>query len=214
MSQAILESIAENVIDGMVEDVQEAVEKAIEAEIPVKEILNDGLLGGMDEVAALFADGEMFVPEVLVAAKAMQAGMGLIRPLLLECGIEEKGTVLTATVEGDLHDIGVKLVGMMMEGAGFKVENMGVDINAQDIVSRVKELKPEILGMSAMLTTTMNNMKGVVDQLKEEGLYEDLKVMVGGAPVSPDFANKVGAHYSADATEAVALAKELIALKV
>lgn len=210
MSQAIIENIAENVIDGMVEDVQEAVQKAIDADVPVKEILNEGLLGGMDEVASLFAEGEMFVPEVLVAAKAMQGGMELIKPLLLNSGIEQKGKVLTVTVEGDLHDIGIKLVGMMMEGAGFAVEYMGVDMPADKIVEKVKESKPNILGMSAMLTTTMNNMKGVVDQLKEEGIYEGVKVMVGGAPSSPEFAEKIGAHYSADATEAVAVAKQLL----
>lgn len=213
VSQEILENIAEGVIDGLVDDVRKNVQSAVDQGVPVPEILNAGLLSGMDEVGTLFSEGEMFVPEVLVAAKAMQAGMSIIRPMLLASGIEEKGTILTATVEGDLHDIGIKLVGMMMEGAGFTVENMGVDIAAQDIVNRVKELKPDVLGMSAMLTTTMANMKYVIDQLKEEGLYEDITVMVGGAPVSPDFAKKISAHYSADATEAVALAKELLAVK-
>ena len=210
MSQAILESIAEGVIDGLVDEVRENVQKAVYDGVAAKDILDNGLIAGMDEVGGLFKDGEMFVPEVLVAAKAMQAGMEIIKPMLKESGIKTAGTVLTVTVEGDLHDIGIKLVGMMLEGAGFTVENMGVDIAGQAIVDRVKELKPEILGMSAMLTTTMANMKGVVDQLKEEGLTEGLHVMVGGAPTSPDFAKKIGATYSADANEAVLVAKQIL----
>ncbi len=214
MGKAILEKIAEGVIDGMLDDVRGDVQAAVDKGISIPEILNEGLLAGMDEVSSLFSEGEMFVPEVLVAAKAMQGGMEIIRPLFAESGIEEKGKVLTVTVEGDLHDIGIKLVGMMMEGAGFTVENMGVDVNAETIVQRVKELKPDILGMSAMLTTTMANMKGVVDQLREEGLADTVKIMIGGAPVSPDFAGKIGANYSADATEAVAMARELLAVNV
>lgn len=212
MSQEMLENIAEGVIDGLVDDVRENVQAAVDGGVTAKEILDEGLIAGMDEVGALFKDGEMFVPEVLVAAKAMQAGMEIIKPMLLESGIETAGTVLTVTVEGDLHDIGIKLVGMMLEGAGFTVENMGVDIAGQAIVDRVKELKPDVLGMSAMLTTTMANMKGVVDQLKEEGLADGLRVMVGGAPTSPDFAKKIGANYSADANEAVIVAKQLLGL--
>ncbi len=210
MSQAILENIAEGVIDGLVDEVRKNVQQAVNDGVAAKEILDEGLIAGMDEVGGLFKDGEMFVPEVLVAAKAMQGGMEIIKPLLKESGVKTAGTVLTVTVEGDLHDIGIKLVGMMLEGAGFTVENMGVDVNGQVIVDRVKELQPDILGMSAMLTTTMANMKGVVDQLKEEGLADDLKVMVGGAPTSPDFATKIGATYSADANEAVTVAKQLL----
>lgn len=210
MRKELLQEIAEGVIDGMVDEVSGNVQAAVEAGVSAKDILDEGLLAGMDEVGALFKDGEMFVPEVLVAAKSMQAGMEIIRPLLLESGVEDNGKVLTVTVEGDLHDIGIKLVGMMMEGAGFIVENMGVDVSSPDIVARVKELKPDILGLSAMLTTTMANMRGVIDQLKEEGLLEDVKVMVGGAPLSPDFADKIGAYYSADANEAVEMAKRLL----
>lgn len=212
MNQTVLENIAEGVIDGMVDEVRENVQAAVDDGVTAKDILDEGLLAGMDEVGALFKDGEMFVPEVLVAAKAMQAGMEIIKPMLLESGVKTAGTILTATVEGDLHDIGVKLVGMMMEGAGFTVENMGVDVAAPDIVNRVKELKPDVLGLSAMLTTTMANMKGVVDQIREEGLAEGLQIMVGGAPTSPDFAKKIDARYSADANEAVVVAKQLLEL--
>lgn len=210
MSQAILENIAEGVIDGLVDEVRNNVRKAVGEGVIAKEILDEGLIAGMDEVGGLFKEGEMFVPEVLVAAKAMQAGMEIIKPMLLESGVKTAGTVLTVTVEGDLHDIGIKLVGMMLEGAGFTVVNMGVDVAAGDIVDKVKTLKPDVLGMSAMLTTTMANMKGVVDQLKEESLAEGLQIMVGGAPTSPDFAKKIGATYSADANEAVTVAKQLL----
>lgn len=210
MNQAILENIAEGVIDGMVDEVRENVQSAVDGGVAAGDILEEGLLAGMDEVGALFKEGEMFVPEVLVAAKAMQAGMEIIRPMLLESGNKGKGKILTVTVEGDLHDIGIKLVGMMLEGAGFTVENMGVDVGAAEIVNKIKEVRPDILGMSAMLTTTMTNMKGILDLLEEESLADGLKVMVGGAPLSPDFAEKIGAYYSADANEAVVIAKRLL----
>ncbi len=143
----------------MVDAVRKGVQGAIDGGLPAKVILDEGLIAGMDEVGILFKEGEMFVPEVLVAAKAMQAGMELIKPLLLADGIRTAGTVLTVTVEGDLHDIGIKLVGMMLEGAGFQVINMGVDVPASAIVEKVKEVRPDILGLSAMLTTTMANLK-------------------------------------------------------
>jgi 5-methyltetrahydrofolate--homocysteine methyltransferase len=212
MSQEILETIAEGILDGMVDAVKKGVQAAIDAGLSAEVILDEGLIAGMDEVGVLFRDGEMFVPEVLVSAKAMQAGMELIRPLLLADGVKTAGTVLTATVEGDLHDIGVKLVGMMLEGAGFQVNHMGVDVPTAAIIEKVKEEKPDILGLSAMLTTTMANMKDVVDALKEEGLFDSLNVMVGGAPTSPDFARKIGANYAADANEAVTVAKQLLAV--
>jgi 5-methyltetrahydrofolate--homocysteine methyltransferase len=211
MSQEMLETIAEGVLDGMVDAVKKGVQAAIDGGLSAKVILDEGLIAGMDEVGALFKEGEMFVPEVLVSAKAMQAGMELIKPLLLADGVKTAGTVLTVTVEGDLHDIGIKLVGMMLEGAGFQVINMGVDVPTAAIIEKVKEVKPDILGLSAMLTTTMANMRDVVDALKEEGLFDGLKVMVGGAPTSPDFARKVGVHYAADANEAVTVAKQLLA---
>jgi 5-methyltetrahydrofolate--homocysteine methyltransferase len=212
MGTELLRVISENVLEGSVRGVTEATRRALEEGVEVREILNGGLIAGMDEVGALFKDGEMFVPEVLVSAKAMQAGLDMIRPLLAQSGVKSAGTVLTVTVEGDLHDIGVKLVGMMLEGAGFKVVNMGVDQTAKNIVEKVKEMKPDILGMSAMLTTTMANMKGTIELLREEGLLENLKIMVGGAPTSPAFAERIGAHYSADANEAVLLAKKLLGI--
>jgi 5-methyltetrahydrofolate--homocysteine methyltransferase len=212
MKEKLFEQIAEAVIDGATSQVVSLVNEAVSKEIPVGEILNDALITGMNEVGALFKDGEMFVPEVLVSAKALQAGIDIIRPALVEAGVKAAGRIVTVTVEGDLHDIGIKLVGMMLEGAGFEVINIGVDKPAKEIIEKVKELKPNILGMSAMLTTTMANMKDVVEMLREEGLLEEIKVMIGGAPTSPMYAEKIGGHYSADASEAVVIAKQLLGM--
>lgn len=208
MSQ-IFKTMAESLANCSVENVKNSVRKAIDDGFSAKDILNKGLLVGMDEVSALFKDGEMFVPEVLVAAKAMQAGLEIIKPFLRSDGVQPVGRILMATVKGDLHDIGVKLVGMMLEGAGFEVVNIGVDIPTTAIIEKVKEIRPDILGLSAMLTTTMTSMKDVIDALKEEGVFDNIKVMVGGAPLSTMYAEKIGAHYSADANEAVLLAKRL-----
>ena len=212
MKEKLFEQIAEAVIDGATSQVVSLVNEAVSKEIPVGEILNDALIAGMNEVGALFKDGEMFVPEVLVSAKALQAGIDIIRPALVEAGVKAAGRIVTVTVEGDLHDIGIKLVGMMLEGAGFEVINIGVDKPAKEIIEKVKELKPNILGMSAMLTTTMANMKDVVEMLKEEGLLVEMKVMIGGAPTSPMYAEKINSHYSADASEAVIIAKQLLGM--
>lgn len=209
MSQ-ILEEIAEALVDGDEALVRENVQAALDEGIGAQEILDNGLIGGMDEVSQLFKDGDMFVPEVLVAAKAMQAGMEIIKPILLANGVDSKVKIMTVTVLGDLHDIGIKLVGMMLEGAGFEVKNFGVDVAPEKIIEGVKEYKPDILGLSAMLTTTMAGMKDVMDALNEEGLTKDMPVMIGGAPLSPAYAQKIGANYSSDANEAVAVAKKLL----
>jgi len=210
MGSKMLNLIAESVLDGDVASTKENVLAAKEENIAAAAILSDGLLKGMNEVGELFRDGEMFVPEVLVSAKALQAGIELIKDELVSAGVAKAGKILTVTVEGDLHDIGIKLVGMMLEGAGFEVLHMGVDKQAAEIVKKIKEYSPDILGISAMLTTTMSNMKGVIDSIVEEGLADNLKIMVGGAPTSRDFANKLGVYYSADASEAVTVAKQLM----
>lgn len=212
MSQ-ILGEIADALVDGAVAEVKTGVQKALDEGVSAKEILDNGLLAGMDVVSVLFKDGEMFVPEVLVSAKAMQAGVEIIKPLLKAAGAEAAAKVLMVTVEGDLHDIGIKLVGMMMEGAGFEVINIGVDVPTEKIIEKVKEIKPDILGLSAMLTTTMANMKEVIDALKEEGLTDNMPVMVGGAPLSSMYAEKIGGRYSADANEAVVVAKQLLGIE-
>ena len=210
MSNKILTLISEAVLEGDVSAAAENVTAAKEAKIPASLILSDGLLKGMNEVGELFRDGEMFVPEVLVSAKALQSGIELIREELMSAGIAKAGKILTVTVEGDLHDIGIKLVGMMLEGAGFEVLHMGVDKSAAEIVHKIKEYSPDILAMSAMLTTTMSNMKSVVDSVQEEGLSDKMKIMIGGAPTSPDFANKIKTYYSPNASEAVVVAKQIL----
>lgn len=207
----ICTQISEAILDGAVVSTANLVKEALSGDVSPKEILENGLLAGMSEVGDLFKEGEMFVPEVLVSAKAMQAGMEIVRPLLVGDGNHHEGKkILTVTVEGDLHDIGVKLVGMMLEGAGFEVFYMGVDKPASEIIEKIKKYKPKILGMSAMLTTTMVKMKEVIDLAKEEGLLDDLVIMIGGAPTSPAFASKIGAIYAANASEAVETAKQFI----
>lgn len=208
-----LDIISEAILEGDTATVRQKVMEALDEGITAREILNDGLLKGMDEVSVLFKDGEMFVPEVLVSAKAMQAGVDIIKPVLVKDGVKPSATILTVTVEGDLHDIGIKLVGIMLEGAGFQVINIGVDVPTAKIIEKVKELKPQILGLSAMLTTTMTTMKDVIKELEREGLLSDMKVMVGGAPLSPLFAEKIGGNYSANANEAVVVAKRLLSLE-
>lgn len=207
----IFEEIANGVLDGDGDIVAEKVQDALDAGASAGEILNNALLAGMGKVGVLFRDGEMFVPEVLVSAEAMQEGVDIVKPLLIAGDIKKLGKVLLVTVAGDMHDIGIKLVAMMLEGAGFEVNFMGVDKSTDEIIAKVKEYKPDILGMSAMLTTTMSNMPIVIDALKEEALCDGLIVMIGGAPTSPGFAKQIGANYSADASDAVNVAKALIA---
>lgn len=212
MMQQKLKILSDAIIDGSVETVRQQVQEALNENISARDILNEGLLKGMDEVGVLFKEGEMFVPEVLVSAKAMQAGVDIIKPVLLSDGAPSSAKILTVTVEGDLHDIGIKLVGIMLEGAGFEVVNIGVDVPISKIIEKVKEIKPQIIGLSAMLTTTMVSMKCVIEELDREGLLSDMKVMVGGAPLSPSFAEKIGGNYSADANDAVIVAKKLLSL--
>lgn len=206
-----LQQIAEAMLDGLTKKTKELTEKAVAEGIPAKTILNDGLLAGMQEVGVLFKEGELFVPEVLIAAKAMNMSMEVLAPLLVAGDMHQRGVVLLATVQGDLHDVGVKLVGMMLNGNGYEVRNLGIDISTEAIVAAVKEHRPKILGLSAMLTTTMVVAKDVIDRLKAEGLYDDLVVMVGGAPVTEQFAASVGALYAADATTAVDVANAALA---
>jgi len=201
-----LKQIAAAMLDGLTKKTKELTEKAVAEGIPAKIILNDGLLAGMQEVGVLFKEGELFVPEVLIAAKAMNMGMEVLAPLLSAGDVNQRGVALLATVQGDLHDVGVKLVGMMLKGNGYEIINLGIDVSSEAIVAAVKEYRPKILGMSAMLTTTMLAAKDVIALLKAEGLYDDLVVMVGGAPVTEQFANSVGALFAAAAATAVDVA--------
>jgi methylmalonyl-CoA mutase cobalamin-binding domain/chain len=168
----------------------------------------------MDVVGVDFRDGILFVPEVLMAAKAMKAGMEVLRPLLVETGAPQVGTLVIGTVKGDIHDIGKNLVGMMMEGAGFNVVNLGINVDADKFLAAVREHQPEVLGMSALLTTTMPYMKVVIEALKEQGLRKDIIVLVGGAPLNEAFAEEIEADaYCRDAAVAVQTAKKLVAIK-
>ena len=206
----ILEKIASNLYDGQAEEVAELVQKALDQDMPAGEILAGGLIAGMDEVGKDFKAGDLFVPEVLIAARAMRAGMGILRPLLAESGVPSAGKYLIGTVQGDLHDIGKNLVKMMLEGAGFETIDLGVDVQPDAFVDAVRKHQPGIVGMSALLTTTMVNMKTTIEALEEAGLRSSIKIMVGGAPVTAAFADEIGADaYAPDAASAVDAARGL-----
>jgi 5-methyltetrahydrofolate--homocysteine methyltransferase len=208
----ILERIASNLYDGEDDVVAELVQKALDQGLAPSEVLQGGLIAGMDEVGKDFKAGDLFVPEVLIAARAMHAGMGVLRPLLADSDAVSAGTYLIGTVKGDLHDIGKNLVKMMLEGAGFETIDLGTDVEPADFVKAVQEHKPNLLGMSALLTTTMVQMKATVEALVEAGLRDQVKIMVGGAPVTEAFAQDIGADaYAPDAASAVDVARELAA---
>jgi corrinoid protein of di/trimethylamine methyltransferase len=210
--EELYDQMGEDLYDGLADEVTEAVNEALRRGQEAYEVMTQGLVAGMDIVGDDFRDGILFVPEVLMAAKAMKAGMAILRPLLAESGAPRQGTVVIGTVKGDIHDIGQNLVSMMMEGAGFEVINLGINVSADKYLAAIREHKADILGLSALLTTTMPYMKVVVDRLKEEGIRDDIIVMIGGAPVTQDFADYVGADgYGEDAATAVQVARRLIA---
>ncbi|MCS5608588.1 MAG: corrinoid protein [Alphaproteobacteria bacterium] len=189
----------------------ELVAKALEQGEIATDILDEALIPPMGEIGDLFASGELFVPEMLLAARAMKAGLEVLRPILTKIQSKPKGVVVTATVFGDLHDIGKNLVGMMLEGAGFKVVDLGVNTKAEDIIATAREVNADVIGLSALLTTTMPFMKLIIEQIKSEGL--DVPVIVGGAPVSQDFADSVGANgYGDNAPIAVDICKKLVGI--
>jgi 5-methyltetrahydrofolate--homocysteine methyltransferase len=205
------EQMANMVIEGNIEKVVELTNKAVDEGQKPLEIINDGLMKGMNVVGVRFKAGDMFVPEVLMSAKAMGAGMEIVKPLLLEGEEMTSGKVLLGTVKGDLHDIGKKLVGMIMESGGLQIVDMGIDVAPEAFAKKVKEERPNVLGLSALLTTTMLAMKDTIETLEEEGLRDSVKVIIGGAPVTLDFANEIGADGCApDAVSAKDLALELI----
>lgn len=208
--EALLQTIYENVIAGQAPKVKEGVDKALEEDIPVGDILNKALIAAMAEVGERFERNEFYVPEMLIAARAMQAGLNILKPLLVESGIEPVGKVAIGTVKGDLHDIGKNLVAMMMEGAGFEINDLGVDVAPDKFVEAAKG-GANVIAMSALLTTTMTNMQSTIDALTEAGVRENVKVMVGGAPVTNAYAEQVGADgYAPDASSAVSAAKKLL----
>jgi corrinoid protein of di/trimethylamine methyltransferase len=211
-TKELLELMGEDLYDGYADEVVAEVEEALSRGMTPYEVLTQGLVAGMDIVGIDFRDGILFVPEVLMAAKAMKAGMAILRPLLAETGAPTVGTMVIGTVKGDIHDIGKNLVAMMMEGAGFDVINLGINNSVEDFMSAINEHSPDIIGMSALLTTTMPYMRVVIEALKGEGIRSDLIVMVGGAPLNQAFADDIGADaYCRDAAVAVDTAKRLIA---
>jgi 5-methyltetrahydrofolate--homocysteine methyltransferase len=207
----ILEQLATAVIEGNVDAMEDLTADALDEDLGAKEILDGGLMVGMDHVGVEFKAGNMFVPEVLRSAKAMKTSMAILQPLLSEAEAEAVGRVLLGTVKGDLHDIGKNLVGMMCEGAGFDVMDLGTDVEPGQFLEAIKEFEPHIVGMSALLTTTMRSMGDTVKAIEEAGLRDQVKIMIGGAPVTRSFADDIGADgYAANAASASDLAKKFI----
>jgi 5-methyltetrahydrofolate--homocysteine methyltransferase len=210
----ILASLAESLIGGQADKVSHLTKEGIRKDLKPLEILNKGLIAGMEVVGQKFRDGELYVPDVLVAARAMRAGMDILRPLFAQLDVQPAGKVILGTVRGDLHDIGKNLVGIMMEGAGFEVIDLGTDVTPEAFVAAVQEHRPKVLGMSALLTVTMVGMKAVLDAIESQGLREGVVTMVGGAPVTQRFAEEIGADgYAHDAVSAVAKAKKLMGIE-
>ena len=209
--EELLEKMANELIAGKQDEVIKLAQEALDKGVAAKEILDNGLLAGMDVVGQRFKAGDMFIPEVLLCARCMHGAMDILKPLLSEGDAAGAGTYLIGTVEGDLHDIGKNLVSMMLQGAGFKVVDLGTNITAQQFVDAVKEHNPQVIGMSALLTTTMPKMEETIAALKEAGIRDQVKIMAGGAPVTQDFVEKIGADaYGANAASAVEKAKELV----
>jgi 5-methyltetrahydrofolate--homocysteine methyltransferase len=209
--EEVLRDLREHVLNGDRAGVEDAVRRAVEAEVAPVTVLNEGLIAAMSEVGVRFEREEFYVPEMLVAAKAMQAGLALLKPRLVQAGVPVAGKVVLGTVMGDLHDIGKCLVGMMLEGAGFEVIDLGTDVPPEEFAMAVRTEKPQLLGLSALLTTTMPSMKATLEALRDAAVRNQVKVMVGGAPVTESFAAEIGADgYAPDASRAATLAKALL----
>ncbi len=210
----LVKQVHDDLYDGLKEEIEEATHIFLERGWPPYKVLTEALVEGMRIVGIDFRDGILFVPEVLLAANAMKAGMAILRPLLAETGAPPTGKMVIGTVKGDIHDIGKNLVAMMLEGAGFEVVNLGINNPVENYLAALEEHKPDILGMSALLTTTMPYMKVVIDTMKEQGIRDDYIVLVGGAPLNDAFAKAIGAdQYCRDAAVAVETSKEMVARK-
>jgi 5-methyltetrahydrofolate--homocysteine methyltransferase len=206
-----LQKIYDGVINGDMGQTTAHVQAAIDAGLDPATILKDGMISAMTEVGRLFEEGEYFVPEMLIAARAMKAGLALLKPLLVEAKVASLGKVVMGSVKGDLHDIGKNLVGMMLEGAGFEIVDLGTDVSPAAFVEAVRTHAPALVGMSALLTTTIPSMRATIDALADAGLRTEVKAIIGGAPVTDRYAQEIGADgYAPDASRAVALAKALI----
>lgn len=207
---SIFEKIAEEVVKGQANTVKDLVQTALSEKISAEDILNNGLVAGMNVVSVKFKNNEFFIPEVLVSARAMNSGLDILKPLLAEANVKARGKVILGTVKGDLHDIGKNIVGMMLQGAGFEIIDLGADVPKEKFLEFAQKEDADIVGMSALLTTTMIYMKEVVQALKEAGLREKVKVIIGGAPVTQSYADQIEADgYAPDAASAVDLTKSL-----
>jgi len=206
-----IQAVYQAVIQGAMADTSGQVQEALDAGFEADVILKEGLIEAMSEIGQKFEAGEVYVPEMLISAKSMKFGLELLRPHLVAADVQPLGTVIIGTVQGDLHDIGKNLVGMMMEGAGFEVIDLGVDVKPEELITAIGEHKPDIVAMSALLTTTMGNMKTAITMMEESGLDNEVSVMIGGAPVTQEYADEIGADgFGMDASQAASLAKKLI----
>jgi 5-methyltetrahydrofolate--homocysteine methyltransferase len=207
----IYEQLSTVILKGDVNQAPDLVQKALDENLAPKDILDNGLVAGMNEVGARFKRGDMFVPEVLMSARTMQAGLEILRPKLVASGTKLIGTIVLGTVKGDLHDIGKNLVGMMCEGAGFQVIDLGFNVPPEKFLEAIKEHQPDIVGMSALLTTTMRSMGHTIKAIEEAGLRDNVKIMVGGAPVDAEFSNRIGADgYGSNAVGGTEVAKQFV----
>mgnify|MGYP000917407268 FL=1 len=212
-NEVILDAILDAVLEGDIPGAPGLVRQALEAGIAPETILNDGMIAAMAEVGARYECGDIYVAEMFISAKTLQAALNVLRPHLRSANVQAKGKVIVGTVKGDMHDIGKNLVAMMLEGAGFDVLDLGSDVHPSKFVDAVNASSPDVIALSAMLTTTMPSMKSTIDALAAAGLRERVKVMVGGAPVNQEYADAIGADgYAQDASQAAALAKSLIGL--
>jgi 5-methyltetrahydrofolate--homocysteine methyltransferase len=207
----LVQEVHAAVLNGNASEVKEKVQLALDNGTDAETILNSGLIAAMKEVGQLFEDGEFFVPEMLISARAMQSGMIILRPFLVAQDIQPIGKVIIGTVKGDLHDIGKNLVSMMLEGSGFQIFDLGTDVSPEKFLEAINTHKPDILGMSALLTTTMANMEKTIRFLEENGVRDEVKVLIGGAPISQKYADDIGADgYAPDASQAAVIATRLM----
>jgi 5-methyltetrahydrofolate--homocysteine methyltransferase len=206
-----MSSLYNAILDGDVAGAKDGVQVALEVGLEAGDILSEGMIAAMKEVGRRFEEGDYYVPEMLVAARAMQAGLALLKPQLVQSDVKSSGTVVIGTVKGDLHDIGKNLVALMLEGAGFEVKDLGVDVAPEKFIETITAGDVDIVALSALLTTTMPNMKSAIDAIERAGLRKKVKIIIGGAPLTQEYADQIGADgYSADAGRAVSLAQSLL----
>jgi 5-methyltetrahydrofolate--homocysteine methyltransferase len=207
----LFEPIFACILEGDNKGIKAAVQKALDSGLEPGTILNQGMINAMSEVGKRFEEGEYYVPEMLISARAMKEGLELLRPLLIQQKVQSAGVVILGTVKGDLHDIGKNLVGMMLEGSAFEIVDLGTDVSPENFVQAVQEHHPNVIALSALLTTTMPNMEATIKALKAAGLRDQVKVIIGGAPVTEQYAREIGADgYAADASRAVSLTRSLV----